>query len=402
VKILLYEHACGGGSATPNPNVLCEGYGMLRAVSSDFKKAGHQVTVLLDANLSKLNPPLDVDFVVPVVSSSEPQIFLAALSSVNDAIYVIAPETSQILQSLVQTVEKTGKTSLNCPSDAIGKASNKAVLYDSLKKLGLPAPETITINDSDSLADIKRAIKGRLDFPFLLKPLDGVSCGGLCLIKNISQLEAATQKPKPGGYIAQEYLKGTDASVSLLCTGTDALPISLNRQNVALSEPNSISSYEGGCVPINHSKKEEAFEIAKKIAVYFGLRGYVGIDFVLTDEAAFAVDVNPRLTTSYIGLSKTANINVSQGIVDAVLTRKIPKKTEFHGYTCFLKVQTSNPTISKLKKTFKMPEVISPPFPNPSGKTCALVCGYADSEKNSGFAVQEAKKNLLRIIDRGS
>jgi tyramine---L-glutamate ligase len=399
VKILLYEHASGGGLATADPSVLCEGYGMLRAVASDLKKAGHQVTVLLDANLLKLNPPLDADFVVPVFSPSEPQRFLAALAMVNDAIYVTAPETSQTLQSLVQTVEKTSKISLNCPSEAIGKASNKAVLYDSLKKLGLPALETVSIKDADSLSEIKRAVKGRLGFPLVLKPLDGVSCGGLCLIKDKAQLEAANQKTKTGGFIAQKYLKGTDASVSLLCTGTEALPISLNRQNIVLAGPDSDSSYMGGCVPFNHPKKKEAFDIAQKIAVYFGLRGYVGVDFVLTDEDAFAVDVNPRLTTSYVGLSKTSNINIAQGIVDAVLKKKLPKKPELHGYACFSKIQTPNPQINQLKKTFKIPEVISPPFPNVSGKTCALVCGCcADSEANASFEIQEAKKHLLSII----
>jgi tyramine---L-glutamate ligase len=399
VKILLYEHACGGGLATPDPSVLSEGYGMLRTISSDFKRARHQVTVLLDANLSKLNPPLDVDFVVPVVSPSEPQRFLKTLASVNDAIYVIAPETNQTLQSLVQTVEETGKTSLNSPSEAIRKASNKAILYDSLKKLNLSAPDTVTINATDSLTDIKSAIKRRLSFPLVLKPLDGVSCGGLYLIKDASQIEAATQKTQTGGFVAQEYLKGTDASVSLLCTGTKALPISLNRQNVTLAGPDSMSSYEGGCVPIDHPQKKNAFRIAQKIAVYFGLKGYVGIDFVLTKEAAFAVDVNPRLTTSYVGLSKTAHFNVAQGIVDAVLEKKLPKNPEFHGYTCFSKVQTSNPTISQLKKTFKMSQVVSPPFPNPSGKTFALVCGCADSEANASSEMQEAKKQFLRIID---
>jgi tyramine---L-glutamate ligase len=399
VRILLYEHACGGGLVTPDPSVLTEGYSMLRAVASDFKRAGHQVTVFLDANLSKLNPTLDADFVVPVLSLFEPQRFLKTLASVNDAIYVIAPETHQTLQSLVQTVEETGKTSLNCPSDSIRKASNKAILYDSLKKLDLPAPETVKINATDSLADIKRAIKGRLGFPLVLKPLDGVSCGGLYLIKDSSQLEAATQKPQNGGFIAQEYLKGRDASVSLLCTGTKALPISLNRQNVTLAGPNLMSSYEGGCVPFNHPQKKKAFKIAQKIAVYFGLKGYVGIDFVLTEEAAFAVDVNPRLTTSYVGLSKTANFNAAQGIVDAVLEKKLPKKPEFHGFACFSKIQTLNPTISKLKKTFKMQQVVSPPFPNPSGKTFALVCGCADSEADASFEMQEAKKHLLRIID---
>ena len=61
MRILVYEHVSGGGYAGQpiSPSVLSEGFGMLRTVVSDFKAAGHEVTVLLDARISKLNPPID-------------------------------------------------------------------------------------------------------------------------------------------------------------------------------------------------------------------------------------------------------------------------------------------------------------------------------------------------------
>jgi predicted ATP-grasp superfamily ATP-dependent carboligase len=69
--------------------------------------------------------------------------------------------------------------------------------------------------------------------------------------------------------------------VSLLCTGSNAVPLSLNFQNIILAAPDLDSKYNGGCVPFNHPKKQEAFRIAQEIAMFFGLRGYVGVDFVL-------------------------------------------------------------------------------------------------------------------------
>ena len=49
-----------------------------------------------------------------------------------------------------------------------------------------------------------------------------------------------------------------------------------------------------------------------------GLRGYIGIDFVLTEGKPFVVDVNPRLTTSFVGLRGVAGFNVAEAIVNAV------------------------------------------------------------------------------------
>jgi predicted ATP-grasp superfamily ATP-dependent carboligase len=107
---------------------------MMRTIVSDFKAAGHEVTVLLDGRLSKLKPPVAANCTVPVFYSKEPKKFLNNIAKINDAIYVIAPETGQALQSLAELVEKTGKVSLNCESSAIGKVSDKAVLYETLQK----------------------------------------------------------------------------------------------------------------------------------------------------------------------------------------------------------------------------------------------------------------------------
>ncbi len=85
-------------------------------LSEDFKAAGHEVTVLLDARLSKLNPPIDADRIVPIFYPYEPKKKFTSIAKVNDAIYVLAPETGQTLQSFVKLAEQTGKNSLNCES----------------------------------------------------------------------------------------------------------------------------------------------------------------------------------------------------------------------------------------------------------------------------------------------
>ncbi len=107
MRILVYEHVSGGGYAGQpiSPSVLSEGFGMLRSIVSDFKSAGHEVTVLLDNRLSKLNPPIVADCTLPVFHPKEAEKFLINAAKINDAVYVIAPETGQTLQSIVELVE---------------------------------------------------------------------------------------------------------------------------------------------------------------------------------------------------------------------------------------------------------------------------------------------------------
>jgi predicted ATP-grasp superfamily ATP-dependent carboligase len=406
LKVIVYEHVSGGGYAgQPIPmDVLCEGFAMLRSVVADFKAAGHEVTVLLDTRISKLNPPIDADCTLPILYSHEPKNFLNSISKINDAIYVIAPETGQTLQSLVELAEKTGKTSLNCESQAIGKVADKAVLYEKLQKNGFPTPKTLTLNFTDSIVRVKQAIKHELTYPVVFKPVDGVGCSGLSIVKEEAQIQKAIAKIKAESkstrFIAQEFVSGESASVSLLSTGKKALAISLNRQNVTLAEPNMDSSYNGCCVPFSHPLKQEALALAEKVVESFsGLRGYVGVDLVLAGQKAFVVDVNPRLTTSYVGLRKVASFNVAKALVDAILKGDLPTKPENHPFACFSKIKTSKPTIDTFQKAAKFDTVVSPPFPlEHNTKSCALVMGEGNCLDDARMHLEEAKKNLLTII----
>ena len=408
MRLLIYEHVSGGGFADePIPSVvLSEGFAMLRALISDFKAAGHYVTTTLDSRLARLNPPLGADYIVPVFSSREAQVAICSVSASADAVYVIAPETEGALQLLVEGVEQTGVASLNCPASTIGKVVDKTVLQESLKKLGLATPETITFSVADGVEEIKRAIHGRLRFSLIFKPSNDASCCGLSVVRNENQVAGAVGKIKRESpsklFVAQEFINGAAASVSLVSTGSDALSISLNRQDVTIGAPDSISSYNGGLVPFNHSLRHRAFAVAEKIVKSFrDLKGYIGVDLVLTKEEAVAIEVNPRLTTSYIGLRRVVNFNPAQAIVNAVLKRELPTNIQTCGYAFFSKVETPLPTIDALQKTYEVNEVVSPPFPvSSSGTACALVSSHGATVKAATASFREAKKRVLSTMSQ--
>ncbi len=85
-------------------------------------------------------------------------------------------------------------------------------------------------------------------------------------------------------------------------------------------------------------------------ASFSGLRGYVGVDLVLAEDKPFVIDVNPRLTTSYVGLSGAAGFNVAEAMMNAVLKNKLPDRQENKGAVYFSKVKVSKPSISAFQK----------------------------------------------------
>jgi predicted ATP-grasp superfamily ATP-dependent carboligase len=409
LKLLIYEYVSGGGFAGKSipSSILSEGFGMLRTLISDFKAAGYFVATVLDLQLAVLHPPIEADCIVPVSSSREAEAAIQKISESADAAYIIAPESNHVLQSLAERMEQAGVHSLNCRASAIRKVSDKAILLDRVKKMGLLTPATIMVSALEDVVEIKQTISSKLEFPLIFKPVDGVSCGGLSVVRNENQVASAVDKvnrESSSKYLmVQELIQGIAVSVSLISTGNEALPISLNKQGVSLMTPEAISTYNGGLVPFNSPLEREAFATAEKIVRSFrGLRGYIGVDLVLTEKEPVVIEVNPRLTTSYVGVRRVVSFNPAQAIINSVLERELPADNKSVGYAFFSKVKTPTPTTEVLQKTYKMDELVSPPFPVPCSSTaCALVLSHRATLKEATAGFREAKKRLLSITVRG-
>jgi predicted ATP-grasp superfamily ATP-dependent carboligase len=409
LKLLVYEYISGGGFGDDQipKNVLCEGFGMLRTLITDFKAAGHSVTTTIDQRISALNPPIKADSILSVSSPQEmEEKFLEILSQV-DAAYIIAPETDDLLKSLVESVEQAGVASLNSSAKVIEKVSNKIVFSKSLKRYGIPAPETLTFNMQDSAKEIGQIIRDKINFPVIFKPSNGVSCYGLSVVRNKEQVYAAVRKiqneTSNKEFLVEELINGTAASVSLFSVDGRSVPASLNSQEVEIETPEGASSYMGGLVPFEDPLRNEAFDQAKRIVELFpNLSGYIGIDFVLTEKEAVAIEVNPRLTTSYIGLRRVIHFNPAQAIINAVLKRELPMRVESCDYAFFSKVRTTTPDVDALQILNKMKEVISPPFPLSGNEAaCALIAAHASTLSEAKLQFDETKKRVKKITNKG-
>jgi predicted ATP-grasp superfamily ATP-dependent carboligase len=407
LRLLVYEHASGGGltdGSIPS-DVLSEGFGMLRSIISDFKAAGHNVTTLLNSRLAAFNPPIAADNVLPILSWQEAKTSIERVAGEFDAAYVIGPETNQTLQSVIETAEEAGLTLLNCAASTIGEVVGKLTLHRCLKKKGIESPETVMYSVFDEVEDIKQALQSDFSYPMVFKPLDGVSSSGLSLVENEAQIEGAIAKIKREStrkdFVVQQYVQGIAASVSLITTGKEALPISLNKQILLLAGPESDSAYMGGSVPFDSPFVPEAFKLAKKTVESFsGLRGYVGVDLVLTEKGPLVIEVNPRLTTSYVGLKHAADFNIAKAITDAVLEGTLPDNIQFTGYSSFSKFKVHSPTIVALQNAYGLEELISPPFPMGDANAYALLLCHRATLNESIKGLHDAEERLLRIYGR--
>ena len=335
-KVFIHEFVTGGGWPPGEVplDLASEAAAMLWAVLADFRAWGAVRTVTTsDRRLDHFALPADE--VVCVTPGHHASAF-ASLLDQSDAALIIAPETDGVLARLSAIVEEADIPLLSCCSTAVAVASDKAACYDLFRQANLPTPLTrrSTFSTASQVAD-------QVGYPLVIKPIDGVGCDGVCLVRGPTELADALtllhQATSHDEIILQSFVAGVHASVSLLAAGEQSLPLSLNGQAIEVGCP---FIYRGGEVPLSHPMGARALTVAQSaIRLIPGLRGYVGVDLILTQDEALLIEINPRLTTSYIGLRQVIDLNLAQAIWDARCRGILPAQAQIIGQVSFTKDQ---------------------------------------------------------------
>ena len=225
-----------------------------------------------------------------------------------DAAFIIAPETGGQLAELVELVNHCKIVHLGSSLNAIKVAGSKYQTFQLLTKAGLNVVPTYYLNEFSALVSKDDSQK------WVVKPDDGVGCEGAIVF--INQMEAERYLLHQIGIsVIQPYVSGISASISMLCLNGEAWVLSCNLQKVILVD--SRFFYRGSVVnglPLNYVRfTKVAAQIAQAMPE---LAGYVGVDVILNEDNITILEINPRLTTSFVGLNQSLGINPTRLIVD--------------------------------------------------------------------------------------
>lgn len=314
MQILVHEHASGGGLAgrAVPASLGREGAAMRDALVADLARMRrHGIVATMDARFP-LRAPRGVRVVtLPAGRARALECLIASV----DAVWLVAPETGRCLERLATQAEKLGKKLLGPGAAAIRRASDKAALPRRLARHGVSHPETRRLRKGADPATTARA----LGFPLVVKPARGAGCQGVSLARSESELRRAlafARRVDPeGALLLQRYVPGVAASVSLLTDGRRAVPLAVSAQWV---RPSRRFTYRGGATPLSHVLARRAAEVAcRTCRALPGLRGYVGVDLVLSDSEPVVIELNPRLTTAYLGVRRALAGNVAALALEA-------------------------------------------------------------------------------------
>lgn len=325
MRIFVYEHLCAGGATgTAAASLAVEGWAMLAALLVDF---GRLPGVVIDTMLRLSGAPpaagltlaagVTYDFLMVEGTGEVP---FRRLAGTADWTLIVAPEFDDILANRLRWVEEAGGCSLNSTPDAARLAGDKLRLAGRLRERGVPTPATVAWSAAAP------------SFPAVCKPRHGAGSQATFLVRDEGELhqavdEAATERWSDD-LILQSFIPGEAVSVSFLIGPGRRLAMPAAAQHLSTD---GRFRYLGGSLPLDPQRNARATRLAARaVDAVEGLGGYVGVDVVLGTAADgdAVIEINPRLTTSYVGLRALARFNLAEALL-AVMAGDEPPSWEW-------------------------------------------------------------------------
>lgn len=328
VRVLVYEYFCGGGLAGRElpERWASDGWAMLAAVVEDLA-ALPTMEVLSSMDARLVGRRLAAAHVLSIGDAAQERDLFVQTASQCDGVLVIAPELDGILHQRCRWVESSGGRLLGPSAQAVALTSDKFTLNRLLAQHDVPVPEARLLSGQQLPDDFV--------YPAVLKPRFGAGSENVMLVEqsgvSVEEVQATLHGlwQGQGSVVLEEYVVGRPASVSFLVGPAGAVPLLAGLQRFG----DGAFMYQGGRMPLLGPEALAAVGAAGgAVAAVTGLRGFVGVDVVVSLPASDAelpampsatvIEINPRLTTSYVGLRALARGNVAGWMLDVLEGRQ--------------------------------------------------------------------------------
>lgn len=325
-KLFVYEYLTGGGidpalageaSLLDLSALIVEGRAMRDALVKDLLDLGGVEVTFASSRFEAVDPARSHCKALPGESITA---FVARVARQHDRAWIIAPECDGLLLHLHDSVGSARW--LGCSKEAIRVASSKSATAACLEAHGIAVTPSLEPGDMGK--------SGNPHARWVVKPDDGAGGLDTFVYDNFSDACTEYEARASAGRnpVLQEWIDGEPLSLSLICGENDVELASINRQVIGLSgmaEPGrkehvvEFSSVEVDQIDRRSAQGRSLEVLARQVvAALHGLRGYVGIDLVWhAQRGPVVIEVNPRLTAAYAGLSARLGRNVAGDLLRA-------------------------------------------------------------------------------------
>ena len=193
---------------------------------------------------------------------------------------------------------------------------DKGKTQEFFERIGVPVPRTVP----------------RGQYPAMAKTTGGAGGWRNQIVHSDEELAAWHEFVEGEPFILQEFVEGMPASVCCLVTPAGDACVVASNQQILRGEGIYPFAFSGSVTPCPHPLTPRMIELGRKIAAASGCVGCIGIDFVLTDTEAYAIEINPRFQGTLETVESATGQNLFALHKDACEGRLPAQTFSFSGY----------------------------------------------------------------------
>ena len=305
-RIFVYESLSGGGQLDADAaHLLAQGRQMRDALVADLlcvPDLAVTCAVSQGAGLPVAHERLSGATPGP---GEEAPAFVQRLAHQHDLAWIVAPENDGLLGALHEAVG--APRWIGCDAETIRVASSKRATLLALAAQRVPTP-----------LDFAEPMSGR----WVVKPDDGAGAVHTRVHANHDAALADLRLRRSAGTSAtlEPFVEGEALSISMLAAPGFVQPLTFNQQAIVIDAEGWLNDI-GVRSNVIDSRSDPravrlhtlALDVKRALP---GLRGYVGIDLVWhAERGPVVIEVNPRLTSAYVGLSNALGRNLAEEVL---------------------------------------------------------------------------------------
>lgn len=321
MRLFVFEYLCSGAldAASTEHSLLAEGRAMLLAVLEDLSRESDWTCSTSWSHQLGAPPSIPrVEFTVTRDAADESHVFDHLCRSA-DRTLLIAPETGGILTSRRRMADQSGAHCLCCSSDSIDLCSDKLRLGRWLEQHRIPTPATQPWSPHSPIT---------FPFPVVVKPRDGAGSIHTWRIDSTEQLDRISKsiasRSLENEWVVQPLVAGQCLSVVAIiaparrpnCPSAQCQVWPACRQSIEFDAASGHIHYLGGSLldlTVPRSIEQLVGRVVENLP---GLSGYIGLDLIDPGNGEpLLLEINPRLTTSYLGYRQATVHNLSRRLI---------------------------------------------------------------------------------------
>lgn len=224
--------------------------------------------------------------------------------------------------NLVDFIENEGMPILGTSAFDITGMEDREQFDAGMELLGIPRPRGYTAHDAKTALELGKKFK----YPIVVRPSYVLGGRGMEVITNEEGLEnylKTTDATRGWPLLMDSYLAGVEVEVDAVGDGEDVyIPgIMEHLERAGVHSGDSIAVFPS--LSISNKHINEIYKYTRMISNHFSVKGFLNIQFVITDMGVYVLEVNPRSSRTVPFLSKATGVSLAKLATLVALGKKL-------------------------------------------------------------------------------